>query len=349
MRGDLRAFAVIGAAGALDVAAILLLGALPHAGGFLASGLLHVTAAVAVLRLRGAEPTRRLLAAAMIFSLPLIGVAMAALVVSLRGRGNSELLTRSAPVPRAGAGAELARRLTAGGPACEALLASDAEARHAAMSSLQRDADARAITLLRWALAQPAPELALEAALALEELSARYAERSAEACAEAERRPSRDSALAAAEVIASAIYNGLADPALLPVIAAQARDYYRMAARLDEPRAGELACARARLELAMLDPGAALALLEPVLAANAGDARLLELYRDAAHAARRFELLAAAEPRPAATRLTPTAYLLPTAHLTPVALLVPAARQDREAHQDGKAHDRPKPREGGPP
>lgn len=291
MPADRRPFAMIGAAGAVDVAALLLLLAQPHAWVLLPSGLLHVTAAVAVLRLRGAEPSRRLLAAAMIFSLPLVGVAMAVLVVSLRGRGGGELLARREPVQRSESGAELARRLTAGGPACQLLLATDAETRHAAVSTLQREADARAITLLRWSLAQRDPDLALEAALALEELSARYAERSAQACAEAERRPSRDSALAAAEVIASALHNGLADPALLPVIAAQARDYYCMAARLDEPRAGELAWARARLELAMLDPAAALALIEPVLGTNVDHERLLELYRDAAHAARRFELL----------------------------------------------------------
>jgi hypothetical protein len=270
---------------------------------------LHVTAAVTMLRLLGAEPTRRLLAAAMTFSLPLIGVAMAVLVVRVRGRGGDEFQTRLEPVPRSESGAELARRLTAGGPACESLLAVDAETRHVAVRSLQRDADAGAITLLRWSVTQPDPDLALEAALALEDLSAQYAERSAQACAEVVRRPSRDNALAAAEMVASAIHNGLADPALLPMIAAQARAYYRKAAQLDEQRAGELTWARARLELAMLDPEAALALIEPVLAANADDERLLALYRDAAHAARRFELLGPGGP------LLPTEQLDESEHL----------------------------------
>jgi len=300
MRADRRPCVALGAAGAIDVAAVLLLGAQPHAWVVLPAALLHVAAAVAVLRLRGAEPTRRLLAAAMTFSLPLIGLVMAMLVVRLRGRGGDELVARPAPVQRSESGAELARRLTAGGPVCEALLAIDAGTRHVALASLQRDADARAIAVLRWSLAQPDPDPVLEAALALEELSARYAERSAEACAEAERRPSRDSALAAAEVVASAIHNGLAEPALLPAIAARARACYGTAARLDEQRAGELAWARARLELAMGDPEAALALIEPVLGTSACEERLLELHRDAAHAARRFELLPPAEPVPVA-------------------------------------------------
>lgn len=304
MRADRRPFAMIGAAGAIEIGALLLLGAQPHAWALLPSGVLHITAAFVVLRLPGAEPTRRLLAAAMMFTLPLIGIAMAVLVVRLRGRGGRELLARDEPVQRSESGAELARRLTTGGPACESLLA-DAETRRAAVASLQRDADARAITLLRWALAHPDADLALEAALALEDLSARYAERSAQACAEADRRPSRDSALAAAEVIASAIYNGLGDPALLPAIAAQARGYYRMAARIDEQGAGALAFARARLEMAMLDPEAALALIEPVLETSAHDERLLDLYHDAAYAARRFKLLSPAEPLAPAEALPP--------------------------------------------
>lgn len=325
MRADHRPFAVIAVAGAIDAGAVLLLGARPSSWVLLPSGLLHLTAALAMLWLRGTEFTRRLLAAAMTFSLPLIGVAMAVLVVWLRGRGGDELLARHEPMRRPESGAELARRLTAGGSACESLLMGDSEIRCATVSSLQRDADARAITVLRWSLAQPHPDLVLEAALALEELGARYAERSARACCDAERRPSRDSALTAAEVIASAIYNGLAEPAQLPAIAARARAYYRLAAELDEQRAGELAWARARLELAMLAPEAALALLEPALGANADDARLLELYRDAAHAARRFELLPPLEPRPPPEHLAPATPLSGSGSLGPGALRIGVA------------------------
>lgn len=291
MQADQRSFAAIATAGASEAAAVLLLAVQPHAWALLPSGLLHVVAIASMLRLRGLDPTRRQLAVAMAFSLPLIGIAMAALVVSLRGRGGDEILAGHGPVRRSASGAELTRRLTAGAPACQLLLSADAEIRRSAIAALQRDPDARAIALLRWLLSQSSPDLALEAALALEELSVRHAERAAQACAEAERRPDRDSALAAAEELASAIHNGLADPALRPAIAARARDHYRSAALLDEHRAGELALPRARLELAMLDPEAALAVLEPALHTGADDPQVRELHRDAAHAARRFDLL----------------------------------------------------------
>lgn len=300
MRADQQSFAAIATAGASEAAAVLLLAVQPHAWALLPSGLLHVVAVASMLRLRGVNPTRRQLAAAMAFSLPLIGIAMVALVVSMRGRGGDEILAGHDPVRRSASGAELVRRLTAGAPACQLLLSADAETRRSTIAALQRDPDARAIALLRWLLTQPGPDVALEAALALEELSVRHAERSAQACAEAERRPARDSALAAAEELASAIHNGLADPALWPAIAARARDYYRRAAKLDEHRAGELALPRARLELAMLDPEAALALIEPALHTGAGDPQLRALHRDAAHAARRFDLLPRADASPGA-------------------------------------------------
>ncbi|HEU4734644.1 MAG TPA: hypothetical protein VFT22_42425 [Kofleriaceae bacterium] len=305
MRADRRASGPIAAAAALDLAALLLLVAQPHAWMVLPSGALHATAAVAMLRLRGDEPTRRLLAAAMMFTLPLVGVALAVFVVRLRGRGGDELLIRQRPPRRSESGVELARRLTAGGSLCEALLAGDREARLVAVARLRCEANGRAIALLRGSLSQRDPDLALDAALALEELAAHHAERTALACAEVERRPCRDTALAAAEAIAGAIHDGLAEPGLVPAIAAHARRYYRMAAELDEPRAKELAWGRARLELAVLDPEAALAVLEPVFREHAEDDRLAAIYRDAAHAARRFERLASAEPSGSVPLLDP--------------------------------------------
>lgn len=324
MRADQRSFAAIATAGASEAAAVLLLAVQPHAWALLPSGLLHVAAVASMLRLRGGDPTRRQLAAAMAFSLPLIGIAMAALVVSLRGRDGDEILAGHGPVRRSASGAELTRRLTAGAPSCQLLLSADTETRRSAIAALQRDPDARAIALLRWSLAQPGPDLALEAALALEELGVRHTERSAQACAEAERRPARDSALAAAEELASAIHNGLADPALRPAIAARARDYYRRAAQLDEHRAGELALPRARLELAMLDPEAALALIEPALHTGAGDPQLRELHRDAAHAARRFDLLARADASPGVALADRAPCPAPPAHDRPGARDPPA-------------------------
>lgn len=143
-------------------------------------------------------------------------------------------------------------------------------------------------------MAQPDPDLGVEAALALEELSTQSTRRVAEACAAMERQPCRDHAVAAAEELAAPIHSGLAEPALVTALAAQARSYYARAVALDPARAGELAWSRARLELAVLRPDAAIALLEGALQVHRGDQRLLALYRDALHASRRFELLSEA-------------------------------------------------------
>jgi hypothetical protein len=290
MPADRRALAGVGVAFAIEACAVVLVCCTERAWVWPAAGLMHLTAGLVLLAPRSGDPSRRRLAAAMTFALPLLGAAMAALVVTVQGRGGDELLSRHGPVRRPESGVVVAWRVTAGVPTCESLMA-DVNTRRTTLASLQRDPDARAIALLRWSMTQADPDLAIEAALALEELSARCARRAADACAEADLQPSREHALAAADELAGPIHNGLAEPALAQALAAQARAYYDRVASLDEARAGELAWARARLELAVLCPDAALALLEPALVAHPDDERLLALYRDAAHAARRFELL----------------------------------------------------------
>jgi hypothetical protein len=290
MLAERRALIGTGVGLAIDACAVVLVGYAAPGWWWPIAGLLHLTAALVVLAPRTTEPSRRLLAAAMTVTLPVLGAAMAVLVVTMRGRGGDELLTRHEPGRRPESGVVVARRITGGVPGCESLMA-DIDTRRTALAALQRDPDARAIALLRWSMMQADPDLAIEAALALEDLSARCARRSADACAEADRQPSRERALAAADEIAAPIHNGLAEPALARSLAALARHYYDRAVSLDEARDGELVWARASLELAVLRPDAALALLEPALIVHPDDDRLLALYRDAAHAARRFELL----------------------------------------------------------
>lgn len=290
MLAERRLVVAIGIALVLDACAVALVGGAAPGWAWPVAGPLHLAAAGVVLVARRGESTRRLLAAAMTFTLPVLGAAMAVVAVTVRGRGGDELVTGRQPVRRPESGGVVASRVTGGVPVCESLIG-DADTRRAALAALQRDPDAHAIAALRWSLTQADAEVAIEAALALEELSARYARRAAEACGEADRRPSRAHALAAADEIARPIYNGLAEPALVRALVVKARTYYERAAALDPARATELAWDRARLELAVLRPDAALALLEPALAARPGDDRLLALYREAAHAARRFELL----------------------------------------------------------
>ena len=95
-------------------------------------------------------------------------------------------------------------RLAAALPSCEALSAGTVEERRAIIATLVRRADADAVALLRWALGASDPDLAVDAALALEELTASFDARLA-AC--------RD-ALAAAR---SADVGGAGDGAAVPV------------------------------------------------------------------------------------------------------------------------------------
>lgn len=291
MRAERRALAAAAAsfaldAGAVAVAVIAAAGPLPR---WPVAALLHLCAVAAAASL-SSEPSRRQLAVAMVFTLPVLGAALAATAALVPGRGRDELLPRRGWPRQRETGVVVARRLVAGVPICESLLG-DPESRRAALAALQRESDARAVALLRWAVNQPDPDLGVEAALALEELSTRSSRRAADACTAMERQPCRDNALAAAQELAAPIHNGLAEPSLVTALADQARSYYERAAALDPARAGELAAPRARLELAVLRPEVALALLEPALQANPGDGGLRALYREAAHASRRFELL----------------------------------------------------------
>ena len=75
------------------------------------------------------------------------------------------------------------RRLGEALPCCEALISGSQEERRAIIATLTRRADADAVALLRWALGAPDPELAVEAALAIEEMTAAFEARLAESAA----------------------------------------------------------------------------------------------------------------------------------------------------------------------
>jgi hypothetical protein len=136
------------------------------------------------------------------------------------------------------------------------------------------------VALLRWALGASDPDLAVDAALALEEMTASFDARLS-ACREAlaaaqggatEREtaapvatlPASEAALAAAELITHAIDVGVADPALVPALASEARDDYALAGA-DSTQAGAVAIGRTQLELGALRPDTALACIDAAL------------------------------------------------------------------------------------
>src|SRR5690606_7210116 len=138
----------------------------------------------------------------------------------------------------------------------------------------------------RWALRQADGELALEAALTLEDLQAGQEARRQDARRRLGDVVSAPAAVHAGDVVLEAILTGLAEPALVAAMADEARGYYDQAVELEPDRAPGLAERRARLELAALRPAAAVALLARAVEEPGVSPRLVELYNDASVALR---------------------------------------------------------------
>ncbi|MFL5305224.1 MAG: hypothetical protein ACJ8F1_08425 [Polyangia bacterium] len=248
---------------ALDLAAVALVVLRPLHGGALVAGGLHVVAMIPILVWRSLTNSERWLGASFSFAIPVAGAPLAAIALGTAGRGEVVEADPDAAAPEIEPlRAEELRRLGEALPCCEALLTGSIDERRAIIATLTRRADADAVALLRWALGAADPDLAVEAALALEEMTASFETRIAQLRQAIARKPTADDAQDAAELATDAIEAGLAEPALVPSLAHEARQFYATAAAADPARAGELAIGRARLELAVLHPDAALAAID---------------------------------------------------------------------------------------
>jgi hypothetical protein len=244
---------------------------LPAAAAF------HLAALLPIVFMRALGSSEKTLALSLVLALPLAGPLLAVLALE-PGDGDPSMDLLQTPVPAAeGAGADFGR-LAAALPSCEALTAGTVEERRAIIATLVRHADAEAVALLRWALGASDPDLAVDAALALEEMTASFDARLA-ACREAlaaaraaeagpaappAALPTAEAALATAELITHAIDVGIADPALVPALASEAREDYTLAAA-DRPHADAVAIGRTQLELGALRPDTALAVVDEAL------------------------------------------------------------------------------------
>lgn len=163
---------------AVDAAAggILVLGAAPPL--LLAAAAAHVAAVLLVWRAAGARPELRWVCAAAVATAPLAGAAVAALFLSTTGLGLAKPERRGVARRSPADSAAAIRRIGDALSPCDALERGDAEARRSALEALARRADPEAILLLGRAAAGRDPDLALSAALALDEIRER-----------AERRP----------------------------------------------------------------------------------------------------------------------------------------------------------------
>ena len=273
-------------AGLADVVALALL--VTHGGSSraaLAAVGLHLGALLPVLVARTLTSSEKALGAAFVLVLPVVGAALAALALATGGEGELDQAPPVDPVGPTGAQrVEELRRLGEALPCCEALLSGGLDERRAIIATLTRRADADAVALLRWALGAPDPELAVEAALAIEEMTAAFEGRLGECRAELAAAPrSAEAALACAELVTQAIDAGLADSALVPKLAHEARRNFIAADDGDPIRTTAVAVGRARLELEVLRPDTALACIDDALGRVAPEGRpaLLALREEA--------------------------------------------------------------------
>jgi len=176
-RGDrTRGVGLLAACAALDAVAagILLLDTpLPPPLKGVAAAVSHGAAVLLLSCSAREQPSRRWLSAAAVLAVPCVGTAVAIAILLTSGRGSTSMgQRRKARWRRSLPMAALQRLGTALSP-CDALDRGDEEQRRAALSALSRREDPEAIALLRRTAAGRDPDLALPAALVLDEIGER--------------------------------------------------------------------------------------------------------------------------------------------------------------------------------
>lgn len=162
--------------GALDtVAAVLLLLDIPREATLarLAAAACHLVGVLVLASWPTPHASRRGLCAAAALVVPWLGAVVAAAVLATRGRGSLSMRRDVPMLLKPAFSAEAARRLGETLSPCDALLQDDEELRRIALSALSRRADREGIAVLRWAASGRDPDLALLAALALDEIGER--------------------------------------------------------------------------------------------------------------------------------------------------------------------------------
>ncbi len=171
-----RVAALVAACAAMDVVAagMLLVGTslAPWLEG-LAVAVAHGTAVLLLFSLPRERPGRRWLCVASALAVPGVGVAVVAAILATRGRGTLEMEHRRSARPRPVLTLAAMQRLGDALSPCDALDCGDEEQRRGALSALSRRGDPEAIALLRRAAAGRDPDLALSAALVLDEICER--------------------------------------------------------------------------------------------------------------------------------------------------------------------------------
>jgi hypothetical protein len=249
----------------IDLAAVA---SIALSGGRLASYLvalaIHGLAVLIVLELGGLTGSGRLLTAALAAALPLAGVALAALALGTRREAGlvAAITTEPVDAPTLDA-ASFAKIANALSP-CEVLSAPGSAEGWAMLAALSRRGDAESVRLLRW-LIVASPNMAVDAALALEDLSTRFDAGLERRRLSLAKNPSAASAIDEGAFITSAMESGLVDPVMLEVRAAEARRCFARARELAPGGGQGVTQAWARMELAALCPDTALGMVDEAL------------------------------------------------------------------------------------
>ncbi|HVZ87400.1 MAG TPA: hypothetical protein VHG72_10555 [Polyangia bacterium] len=258
----------------LDLAAAWLFVVGPHT--WFAYGLtvgLHLMAVVPLVLVRRLPPSQRGLLIGFGLALPLVGAPIVAAALTAKGKpavledvAGDEYTTE--PLDPAAI-----RRFAEALPAAEVLLTGTVEDRRALLSMLGQRADKEAVAMLRWALTATPPDIGMEAALALDDMSTTFEKRLVAARKQVEETPTGAAALAAADLIMGAVQSQMLDAYRVGTLASEARRHFSTAHGLDMSLAADVALGLARLELALLRPDAALEVLEQALPSASPEAR----------------------------------------------------------------------------
>ena len=169
-------------------AGILLLGtSLPLPFAALAAATVHGAAVLFLSGLVRGRPSRRWLCVAAMLAVPCLGAAVAVVTLATRGRGSAVRGRRPKASRKRAPTMDAMRRFAGALSSCDALDDGDEEQRRGALSALSRRGDSEAIALLRRAAGGRDPDLALSAAVVLDEIGER-AEHGAERLDPAEAR-----------------------------------------------------------------------------------------------------------------------------------------------------------------
>lgn len=236
----------------------------------------------------GVSPSRRLLACTLVLLVPVAGPFLAVLVRRSRGGGVAPEPEEDAPREPLSAG-DVAR-LGEVPSVLDRLLHGDPSDRLAAMVALSSAGDAQAVAVLRWTVEHGPADVVLDAALTLEEIDLRNTARSRAARDTLEAQPTVENALAAARAAERGVLNRLADAAIAPMLATEARQCYQQALDLaaKEGRdASDILTGLAELELAAGRPMAALDAIGKVVCRTQAEVeRVTRIRDDAAFACR---------------------------------------------------------------